>query len=101
EEMRLVWNEGEGALGGDRLALQIVAGDRDAARRRRDDAGQAAERGRLAGAVRADEAEHLAAGDVELEAADGGEVAVVLGQPANDDHADAAGRRRRRSARVL
>ena len=41
---------------------------------------------RLAGAVRAEQAEDLAAGDLEVDAVDGDEVAVALGQAADADH---------------
>ena len=60
EQVRLVGDERERALGGDRVRLDVVPGDRDGAARRRDDAGEAAKRRRLAGAVRADEPEDLA-----------------------------------------
>ncbi len=68
------------------VALDVVAGDRNRTPRRRDDAGEAAQRRRLAGAVRADEPEDLAGADVERDVAHGGEVAVELRQLANGDH---------------
>src|SRR5215831_20924497 len=55
EEMRLVWNERERSLCLDRLALNVVAGDRHRSAGRGDDAGEAPQRRRLAGAVRTDE----------------------------------------------
>jgi hypothetical protein len=55
-----------------------VAGDHGAARRGRVVAGQHADRGGLAGTVRAEEADHLAASDFERDAVDGQERAVAL-----------------------
>src|SRR5664279_3604855 len=51
-----------------------------------DDAGNAAKRGRLAGAIGADEAEHFAGGDRERQPSHGLEVAVAFGEPLDVDH---------------
>ena len=54
--------------------------------------GQEADRGALAGAVRADEAEHLAGLDLQVQAIDGLEFAVVLCEVGEFDHGEAEGK---------
>ncbi len=86
EEAGLVREERELALGGHGRGGEVVPGDADGAARGREDAAQAAQRARLAGAVGADQAEHLAGGDLEREVVDGGEAAVALRQAMNLEH---------------
>ena len=66
----------------------------DAAGGRRQQAGQHPDRRRLAGAVRAEEAEDAAAGDVEADRVDGGEAAEPPRHAAHRDDRPAVGRRR-------
>ena len=61
EQVRLVGHEREAPLRLERVLDDVVAVDRDAAGRRPQDAGQRPQRRRLAGAVRADQADDLAA----------------------------------------
>ena len=65
-------------LGLQRLLLDVEAADRGAARSRRKEAGEHLHRGRLAGAVRAEEAEHLPRLDLEADAIDGSEAAIAF-----------------------
>ena len=67
EEPRLVGHEGEMPLRVDRIAAKVEAADADDAVGRRMNAGQRAQRGGLAGAVRTDQSENLAAFDGEGE----------------------------------
>ena len=59
EQARFVGEKGELFLGGNRVADDVVAADAHGAARGRNDAGEAAQRGGLARAVRADEADAL------------------------------------------
>ena len=77
---RAVGDEAHPRLRLARLPLQVVAADLDHAARRLEDAGDHAQRRRLAGAVGAEEAEQLARRHLEIDAVDGGEAAVALGQ---------------------
>ena len=61
EQLRLVGHERELPLGLDRLGGDVVAADGDVAVARCVDAGEAAQRGGLARAVRPDQADDLAA----------------------------------------
>ena len=65
EEMRLVADERNQALGFDRLADDVMAADEDGSSRRTVDAGDAAEGGGLACSVGADQADDLTRGHVE------------------------------------
>ena len=60
EKTRFVGKESEQAFGRDGVGGEIDAADAHRAAARRDDAGEAAQRARLAGAVGPDEAEDLA-----------------------------------------
>ena len=60
-----------------RLAAQVGAGDGRLAGGRREERREHPERGGLAGPVRAEEAEDLAGADVEVDAADGFDVAAL------------------------
>ena len=64
--------------GGRRLAGDVVAGDQDRAGVRLLQAGEQAERGRLARPGRTEQHQELAVGDVEVDPVDGGHVAEVL-----------------------
>ncbi len=76
----------EARLRGDGVGLDIMAADRDAARRRREIARDHLHGGGFAGAVGAEEAQHLAFGDGKVDAGDGGNGAEIPGQFFNDDH---------------
>ena len=69
-----------------RVARDVDAVDGHLAGGRQEHAAEDLERGRLAGAVEAEEADDLAALDGEGEVADGGVLAVVLGQSFDFDH---------------
>ena len=73
------------APGGQAVAHDIVPGDGDPAGRRRNIAGQHAQERRLARTVRAEQAEHFAAADAEIEAVDRGQRTVALAHPFGDD----------------
>ena len=68
------------ALDGGRVAPDVEAGDERPALRRDDRRRQHPDRRRLAGPVRAEQAEELAAADLEVEPVDGNEVAVDLAE---------------------
>ena len=88
EEMRLVGNEGERLFRRDGVRLDVVA--RDASTVPSVGAmmpDEAAQRRRLAGAVRTDEPEDLPGADVERDSVDGGKVAVLAGEILDGDHA--------------
>ena len=59
----------------------VVAGDRGGAGGRLEQRRQHPQRGGLAGAVRAEEADDLALGDVEVDAVDGADLLVFLPVP--------------------
>src|SRR5207245_10128893 len=80
EQPRLIRHERETALGPDRVEPQVDSADADLTVRRRVHAGQRPKGRRLAGAVRADQAEDLALVDAEGERIDGDHRAVVLRQ---------------------
>jgi len=65
---------------GDRVDRRLDAEDLGPPRRRPDQVEQDAHRCRLAGAIRAKEAEDLALGDLEIELDDAAVLAVALGQ---------------------
>ena len=75
---------------GDRLASEVVPGDGGGARGRGQERREHAERRRLAGAVRPEEADDLADLDVDVDAANGLDATCaggeVLGQPARLNH---------------
>ncbi|CAG9264343.1 hypothetical protein PCAR4_60081 [Paraburkholderia caribensis] len=60
------------------LVRDVAAAEHDAARARRDEAGDHLQRGRLAAAGRTEQRQKLAAFDGQIEMLDGGEVAVAL-----------------------
>jgi len=91
EEPRLVGQVGDPALRRDRVLREIVPGDPDRPPRRGDDAGDAAERRRLAGAVRADEADDLAGADLEGDAVHRGRAAELLAQGSDLEDRQAGG----------
>ena len=70
----------------ERIVEHVVSGDHRPARRRRQEAGEDLHRGRLAGAVRAQEAEHLAAPHVERNLVDGSGMSVVFGEAFDLNH---------------
>ena len=70
----------DAAVDGDRVDRRLDAEDLGPPRRRPDQVEQNPHRGRLAGAVRAQEAEDLARGDLEIELDDAAVLAVALGQ---------------------
>ena len=70
----------------DRVARDAVAVDDAFAGGGAEQRGQEANGRALAGAVGADEAEHLAGADLEVQIRDGHEVAVDLGEVAKFDH---------------
>src|SRR5689334_13244130 len=84
-ERELLTHVADAALDPLALGVDIVAGDARRSRRRREEAGEYPDRGRLAGAVGAKEAEHLAGGDVEGDVIDGGEVAKATRELARFD----------------
>ena len=67
------------------LALHVVPGHAGRAAGQPRERAEHADRGRLARAVRPQEAEDLARGHLEIDAAHGLDLAVALGQPANPD----------------
>src|SRR5439155_14748590 len=74
------------STGGERLARNVEAGDPRAAAGRDDRRREHADRRRLAGAVRAEQTEHLSGGDPEVDALHGLDTARVgLVQPAHVD----------------
>ena len=73
----------------------VVAADAHGAARGRNDAGEAAQRGGLARAVRADEAQHFAGLDGKRKFVHGGELAVKFGEAFDLNHALASGCRLR------
>ena len=74
------------ALGFDRLLEHVEPGDHGLAIGRRHVAGQNPHRRRLAGAVRAQEAEDFAALDAKADVVDGGDPAVLLGEVLDLNH---------------
>src|SRR5262249_12410470 len=70
-ERRVLREVADRAPAGERLDRGIAAADADRAGGGREDTGEDAHRRRLAGAVRAEEADDLAAGDVEGDAGNG------------------------------
>ncbi len=83
---RPVGNEAEPHLGGERIGVHVVAAEQDAALCRSQNAGDHAQRRRLAGAVRAKASVEDAAGDVEADVVNRDEAAVELGQVFQTDH---------------
>src|ERR1051325_906164 len=77
---RPVGDESELALGADRIDGDGDIADVDRAAGGTKNAGDHPERGRLAGAVRSEEPEQLAAWDVEIDRVHRGERAVALGE---------------------
>src|SRR5439155_5490473 len=104
EQRRTLRRVAKPAARRERARDHVEAVDQRLARGRREDAGEEPDRGRLAGAVRAEEAHDLADLDREGHAVDGGAGAEALGQLLGDDHptASRSGTRstpRRRSVR--
>ena len=85
-ENRIVRQIPDAPLQLDAIRLAIEPVDRDRAAARNQNAHQHADGGRFAGAVRAEEAEHLAPLDGEFEIAHGGEGAVRLSEMPECDH---------------
>src|SRR5204863_6181140 len=71
EERQLLGHHADPAADGDLVALGVEAEDLELAARRREQAGEALDRGRLSGAVRAQEAVEAAARNGEVDAVDG------------------------------
>jgi len=86
EQVRFVGHEGELLARRDGLFDEIVAADADGSGRHRDDAGEAAQRGGLSGAVRSHQPEDLPRADVQRQLVDGGEPLVGLDQLVDLDH---------------
>ena len=76
----------EMAFGPDGVAVQVVPTDADRAARGPYDPDETAQRGRLAGAIGADEAQHFARRDRKGEVLHGDERAVQFGEAADLDH---------------
>jgi hypothetical protein len=93
EEVRLVGDEGELALGRDGVGGEVHAGHAHAPRRGDEDAGAAAERGGLAGAVGPDQPDDLPRVDRERDAAHGEGAVVALAQRADVEQRRGGGRR--------
>jgi len=77
----------DATLGGSRLRLDVVAADGDAAGGCVEEARDDAHRRRLAGAVRAEESEHLARLHLEGQIIYGAQRTILFGQPLTVDHA--------------
>src|SRR5262249_42675372 len=77
-EAQLAGQVGDVPAGPDAVVPAVVAGDGGPARGRLEKAEQEAERGRLAGAVGAEQPERFAGGDAQVEGLQGAEAAVVL-----------------------
>ena len=77
------------------------AADQDLARARLDGPGDALDQSRLAGAVRADHAVHLALAHVEVDSLERLDPGVLLRQPAHLEHRAGRGRRRHRTTSGL
>ena len=86
EEVRLVRNEREVTLRLDRSLRQVEARDPHRPGRRDDDARKAPERRRLPGAVRTDQAQHLARPDRKGQVADRCDVPVDFRERVDFDH---------------
>ena len=103
-ERRVLEDEPDAAAHGVALAHDVVAGDARAAAVGRQQRAEHRDRRRLAGAVGAEEAERLAGGDVEVDAAHRLDVAEALDQPAHLDgevaHASASPSSSAPSARI-
>jgi hypothetical protein len=87
----------------DRVRLEAehrAAAEADLAGIGREEPGEEIERGRLAGAVRADETDHLAFGDVEVERGHGLDTTEALGDAARLEQAHGVVSVRRRNARA-
>ncbi len=91
EQRELLAHVADAALGPLGVGDDVLAQDADAAGLRGDRAGEHADGRGLAAAVRAEEPEDLASGDVEVDAVHGGEVAETLGEAAHGD-GDVGGR---------
>src|SRR5205823_3711267 len=85
EQARVVGDVGEVVLGLDGVRLDVEAGDGQVAAGGLEDAGQGPQGGRLAGAVGAGQAEHLAGLNLEGDALDGDSLAVDLVKVLDDD----------------
>ena len=86
EQLRLIGHERDELLRTDRVADDVVPADLDDACAGGVDADHAAQRGRLAGAIRPDEADNLSCSHGEREVADGDDLVVPLRQAADRDH---------------
>ena len=78
-------------LGRLRRSTDVVAAEGDRARRRLEEPHHHADRGRLAGAVPPEEAEHGAGLDLEAQVVDGDQRAVGLPEVLDPDHVPASG----------
>src|SRR5262249_6813510 len=84
-ECRLLEDDADLTADAERLALDVEAGDPRRAARRLEQRRQHPDRGRLAGAVRAEEAEELAGTDVEVDRVDRPDATVVATESRNCD----------------
>src|SRR5674476_1296528 len=85
-ERELAGDVADAAVDGDRVGRRFDAEDTRATRGRPDQVEEGADRGRLAGAVRAKEAEHLALRDGEVDLDDPAVFPVRLREPLGLDH---------------
>ena len=87
EQARFVGEKRELFFGGNRVTNDVMAADANRSARGRNDAGKTAQRGGLARAVRADQADDFAGLDGKRQIVHGGEFAVKLGEAFNLNHA--------------
>ncbi len=87
EKAGFVGKEGDLAFGRHGGSLEVVTGDAHLPQSGRNDAGDAAERGGLARAVRADEAEDIALPDAKRQIGNGGKFVVMFGEAGDFNHA--------------
>jgi len=83
---RPVRDEAEPHLGGERIPVDVVAAEQDAALRRPQNSGDHAQRRRLARAIGTETAVEHAARDMEADVVDRDEAAVKLGEILQTDH---------------
>ena len=86
EQARFVGEKRELLFGSDRVADDVMAADAHDATGGRNDAGETAQRGGLARAVRADQAHHFAGLEGKRKLVHGGEFAVKFGEVFSLNH---------------
>src|SRR5438874_1890450 len=90
EELRIVGHVRELSFRGDRIGDDIVSGDHEPSARRRNDAGQGAQRRRLAGAVRPEQPDDLPRPDAKRQPGDGDGLLIDLMEIEDVDHGASA-----------